>query len=369
MKRDYYEVLGVSKTATLDEIKKAYRKLAMANHPDKNPGDKEAEERFKEATEAYEVLSDEKKRSAYDRYGFEGVNNQGGGYQNAYRDFSDIFQGFGGMDDIFSQFFGGGSRTRRRQGTDGSSLRTVVEISLLDAVKGTSVDISYNHDIKCSACNGDGTKSPDKKHTCPTCNGSGIISSQQGFFISQRTCTTCGGKGLVIDEPCSECKGTGLKKKRQTIKLNLPRGIDDGNRQILRGMGNAGVGGGKDGDLIVEVHVKEDNRFVREGKNLYCRLPISQSQAALGCNIEITLIDGEVISLKIPEGSESGKYLRVKGKGIKTDKQSFLSSDGDLFVEIFVTTPKKLSSKAKKLYEELSKELEDKSKIEVMKRT
>ena len=374
MKRDYYEVLGVSKTASLDEIKKAYRKLAMANHPDKNPGNKEAEDRFKEATEAYEVLSDADKRKRYDQYGFAGVDQNAGGYQNAYRDFSDIFQGFGGfsggggLDDILSQFFGGGSRrsSRSNGAVDGHSLQYGVEIDLLDAVQGAEEIIEYAHDVKCPKCKGQGTEHPDKKHTCSTCNGSGVRVARQGFFTTQTTCPDCRGAGVIIDDPCPDCKGSGVTHKREKIKVEIPRGIESGQSVIVRGMGDAGAKGGKDGDLYVQVRVKSNSRFMRKGIDLYCKLPISPSKAALGGKSEFTHINGEVLSIDIPAGSESGKYFKIKGKGIASGKKGLFSRDGDLYVELYVTTPKKISKKAKELYEQLAKELNEVDRTELI---
>ena len=374
MKRDYYEVLGVSKTASLDEIKKAYRKLAMANHPDKNPGNKEAEDRFKEATEAYEVLSDADKRKRYDQYGFAGVE-QNGGYQNAYRDFSDIFQGFGGgfgggggLDDILSQFFGGGSRRNAKASgaVDGRSLQAGVEIDLLEAVQGTDRTIEYAHDVKCPKCKGQGTEHPEKKHTCTNCNGSGVVISRQGFFTTQMPCTSCRGAGVIIDDPCPDCKGSGLTHKREKIKVDIPKGIESGQSVIVRGMGNSGAKGGRDGDLYVQVAIKKNARFARKGNDLYCRLPITPSKAALGGRVEFLHINGEVLSIDIPAGSESGQYLKVRGKGIAPGRKGLFAKDGDLFVELHVTTPKKLTKKAKELYEQLAKEQNESDRAELV---
>ena len=372
-KRDYYEVLGVSKSASLDEIKKAYRKLAMANHPDKNPGDKAAEERFKEATEAYEILSDETKRKNYDQFGFAGVDGQAGGYQNAYRDFGDIFSSFGGfsggggLDDILSQFFGGGGRSRRSsQASAGSSLQTEVEIDLLEAYTGTSVPLEYNRDVKCPSCKGQKSIHPEKKHSCPTCNGSGVLVSRQGFFTSQRTCPDCRGQGQILDEPCSNCHGSGLVRKKEKLVVDIPAGIEDESHKILRGMGNEAAGSGQSGDLYIIVHIKDNARFKRHGLDLYCRLPISPSKAALGGEIEFSSIDGEKIKLEIPACSQTGKLLKLKGKGMKNSKKSILKGDGDLYVELYVTTPQKLSPKAKELYAQLAKELGENNKTEVI---
>ena len=299
-KRDYYEVLGVSKSASDEEIKKAYRKIAMANHPDTHPNDKEAEERFKEASEAYEILSNKEKRSNYDQFGFAGVDGGAGGYQNVYRDFSDIFGG-GGFEDIFSSFFGGGS-SRRSSGQSaqqrGSSLQYNVTVDFKDAAFGTKVDVSYAHDEACDTCagtGGSGTK------TCPTCGGRGQVARGNGFFQMASTCPTCGGSGRIIENPCSSCHGTGVKRKQEKLSVSIPCGSDNGTKLVLRGKGNAGKNGGPAGDLIIYVNVKPDKYFAREDMNVFLQIPISFTQAALGCEVEVPLIEGGKVRVFLQE--------------------------------------------------------------------
>ncbi len=358
-KRDYYEVLGVEKTADQDAIKKAYRKLAIKYHPDRNPGDKEAEEKFREATEAYEILSDEKKRPIYDQYGFAGLDGMGqgagggAGYSHAFHDFSDLFGGAGGgFSDIFDSIFGGGfsgssSSSRSRGGpAAGASLRYDLRIQFKDAVYGTKADISFKHNEACSVCHGSGGAAGSSKKTCPTCNGMGQVRQGNGFFTIQQTCPKCGGKGTVIDKPCSSCRGTGLQEKSKIMSLTIPAGVDDGKRIVIRGMGDAGQNGGPAGDLVVVLHVESHPLFEREGSDLYCAVPVSLAQAALGCEITITALDGKKVSFKVPEGTSSGKLLRVKGEGVPLSNSS---RKGDLYVKIIVQTPTHLSSKQKDL--------------------
>ncbi|MCQ2588027.1 MAG: molecular chaperone DnaJ [Treponema sp.] len=353
-KRDYYEVLGVEKTASQDEIKKAYRKLAVKYHPDRNPGDKEAEEKFREATAAYEVLSDEKKRPMYDQYGFAGVEgmDQGGGaqYSHAFHDFSDLFGG-GGFGDIFESIFGGGfgggSRSSRRQGpAAGESLRYDLNISLKDAVYGTSTEIHFRHNEACEACNGTGAESGSGRKTCPTCNGMGQVRQGNGFFSIQQTCPTCRGKGSIVEKPCSACRGKGFQEKNKTVSMKIPAGVDDGKRILIRGQGNAGENGGPAGDLIVVLNIEPHQFFERDDINLYCAVPVSMTQAALGCEIEIEGLDSKKISFKIPDGTTNGKLLRIKGEGVPIANST---KKGDLYVKIIVETPSHLSSKQKDL--------------------
>lgn len=363
-KRDYYEVLGVGKTATLEEIKKAYRKLAIANHPDKNPGDKAAEERFKEATEAYDALSDEKKRKMYDQYGFAGIDGANGGnhdYSNVYRDFSDIFGGGfggGGFEDIFSSFFGGGSRTQGRGGQRGpeagSSLRYDVDVDFKDAVFGTKVEVAYSHQVACEECHGSGSEGSSGNKICPTCNGSGQVRRNSGFFAIASTCPTCNGSGQVIDNPCSSCHGSGVKRKQQKVKVTIPAGVDTGSRVVLRGMGDAGPNGGPAGDLYVYINVKPHKYFVRQDYDLYCQIPISITQASLGAEMQVPTIDGQSIKVTIPSGIQHGKMLRVRERGVT----KLNSNDrGDMYIKLMIEVPKRLGIKAKKLMQELSEAL------------
>ena len=358
-KRDYYEVLGVDKSADQDAIKKAYRKLAVKYHPDRNPGDKEAEEKFREATEAYEVLSDDEKRPLYDQYGFAGVDgmNQGGGqYSHAFHDFSDLFGGAGGgFSDIFDSIFGGGfggsSRGGRRSSgpATGASLRYDLHISFKDAVYGTSADIHFKHNEVCDACHGTGGAAGSSKKTCPTCNGIGQVRQGNGFFTIQQTCPKCGGKGTVIDKPCTSCRGSGVQEKAKAMSLKIPAGVDNGKRIVIRGMGDVGENGGPAGDLVVVLHVESHPYFERDGNDLYCAVPITFAQAALGCEITITSLDSKKVTIKVPDGTSSGKLLRIKGEGVPI---SGSSRKGDLYVKIMVRVPTKMNSKQKQLLSE-----------------
>lgn len=354
-KRDYYEVLGVSKGASADEIKKAYRKVAMANHPDTHPNDKEAEERFKEASEAYEVLSDAKKKSAYDQFGFAGVDGMAGGaaggYQNVYRDFSDIFGG-GGFEDIFGSFFGMGGNRRSRGGNaqpqQGQTLRYDITIDFKEAAFGVKKEISFARDAKDPACNGTGGTG---QKVCPTCGGSGQVISGSGFFQMASTCRACRGKGYVVENPCSECHGTGTVRKQEKLVVTIPPGSDNGTRLTLRGKGDAGENGGPEGDLILFINVKPDKYFVRDGEDVYLQIPISFTQAALGASIQVPTIDGTNVVVDIPSGTQTGKMLRLKGKGVPVFRGN--GNRGDMYLRIVVETPKHLSFKEKKIMQEL----------------
>lgn len=368
-KRDYYEVLGVEKGSDQEAIKKAYRKLAVKYHPDRNAGNKEAEDKFKEATEAYEVLSDDQKRPIYDQYGFAGLDGMGGGgggaqYSHAYRDFSDLFGGAGGgFSDIFDSIFGGGfsggSASRGRSGPSaGSSLRYDLTIKFKDAVYGTSADIHFKHNEVCDSCKGSGGAAGASRKTCPTCGGMGQVRQGNGFFTIQQTCPKCGGKGTSVDKPCSSCRGSSIQEKAKTMSLKIPAGVDNGKRIVIRGMGDAGENGGPAGDLVVVLHVEEHPLFERDGSDLYCAVPISIAQAALGAEITITSLDGKKVTIKIPDGTENGKLLRIKGEGVPL---SGSSRKGDLYVKIIVQVPSRLSSKQKELLKQYM-ELENPSK-------
>ena len=357
-KRDYYEVLGVAKTASQEEIKKAYRKLAVQNHPDKNPGDKAAEERFKEATEAYEVLGDEKKRAAYDQYGFAGVDGQNQGYSRAYQDFSDLFSG-GGFSSIFEDLFGfggfsGGSSRQRDAGpATGQSIRVNTEVDIHNITGEFKHEFTYAHQVACEACNGTGSKSGKKSmKTCPTCGGMGQIRQSSGFFSMSRTCPTCGGRGQIIEDPCPACHGSGTVRKNQTLRVKVPAGIESGTDIILSGMGNAGPNGAPPGDLYVRINVKPDKYFVRQGADLFVQVPISMTQAALGLDIEIKNLMGEPVKVEIPAGVQNGKIVRVKGQGLPKYRNE--NSKGDLYVKFQIETPKRLGLKAKQIMKELS---------------
>ena len=354
-KRDFYEVLGVPKNAGDDELKKAYRKLAMKYHPDRNPDDKSAEEKFKEAKEAYEMLSDAKKREAYDRFGHAGVDpNAGfgpGGAGGAGGGFADVFG------DIFGDIFGGqrqggGGRSNVYRGAD---LRYAMEVSLEHAAHGHTTEIripSWDH---CKACSGSGAKPGTKPKTCHTCNGQGQVRMQQGFFSIQQTCPTCHGTGKVIPEPCTVCNGMGRVKNNKTLEVKIPAGIDDGMRIRSAGNGEPGVNGGPPGDLFVEIRVKEHAVFQREGDDLHCEVPISVSKAALGGTVEVPTLSGKA-EIEIPEGTQPAKTFRLRGKGIKGVRSSY---PGDLYVHIQVETPVRLTEHQKKLLRELEISLAD----------
>ncbi len=349
-KRDYYEVLGVEKSASEDEIKRAYRKLAVKYHPDKNPGDKEAEQKFREATEAYEILSDDQKRPIYDQYGFAGLDGMGqgggGGYSHAFNDFSDLFGGMGGgFGDIFENLFGGGGSSRRSSSgpQPGASLRYDLQLGFRDAVYGTKAEIHFRHAESCDVCHGSGGSG---KKTCPTCHGTGQVTSGNGFFRIQQTCPKCQGKGAVIENPCSACRGTGLQTKNKTVSLTIPAGVDTGKRITIPRQGDAGANGAPAGDLIVVIHVEDHPYFERDGQDLYCAVPVSIAQAALGCDITINSLDNKKIALKIAPGTSNGKLLRVKGEGVPFTGSS---RKGDLYVKVMVQVPTKLSGKQKEL--------------------
>jgi len=354
-KRDYYEVLGVSKEASTDEVKKAYRKLAIKYHPDKNQGDKEAEEKFKEGTEAYEVLSDAKKKQVYDQYGFAGVEGMNGGqghdYSTVYRDFEDIFGDFGG---IFDSFFGGGGgrRTGRSAKPRGSDLRYNLNVPFKDAVFGTKVQISYNRHVECSSCSGTGAESGGGKKMCPTCGGSGQVRRSSGFFSIASACPTCNGDGFVIENPCKSCRGAGVVQKSQKIKVTIPPGIESGKRINIPGQGNASPNGGLTGDLYVYITVTPHEYFERDGADVYCVIPVSMTQATLGSELMVKTLDDKKAKLKIPAGTQNDKILRLRGEGIPYLHNA--GRRGDMYIKIRVNIPTKLSSKAKSLLKELS---------------
>lgn len=338
-KQDYYQTLGVSKDASAQEIKKAYRRLAMKYHPDRNPDDASAEAKFKEASEAYEVLSDEQKKAAYDRYGHAGVDpNMGGGPGGGAADFGDIFGDVFG--DIFGRGRGGGQQSNR-----GSDLRYTLELDLEDAVKGTTVEIRVPTLVTCKTCDGSGAKKGSKPVTCNTCGGSGQIRMQQGFFSVQQTCPACHGKGQTIKDPCGDCHGQGRIEERKTLSVKIPPGVDTGDRIRLAGEGEAGANGGQTGDLYVQVSVKTHAIFQREGKDLFTEVPISFVDAALGGELEVPTLDGRV-KLKIPAETQTGKLFRLRGKGVTPVRGG---SAGDLLCRVVLETPVNLSKDQKEL--------------------
>ncbi len=353
-KRDYYEVLGVSKDASKEEIKKAYRKLAIAYHPDRNPGNAEAEEAFKEATDAYEVLSNDQKRMAYDQFGFAGVEGMSSGahdYSTVFRDFEDIF---GDFSSIFDSFFGGGRRRSSRESRmRGADLRYQLEVDFKDAVFGTQAEIAYQRNATCSACKGTGAVEGSGRKICPTCGGSGQVRRSSGFFSIASPCSTCGGEGYVIERPCGECHGSGLLRRRQRIKVTIPAGIETGKRINIPGQGDAGPNGGSPGDLYVDIRVTPHDHFERDGNDLYCVVPISITQAALGAEIFVTSLDGGKIKVKIPAGTQTGKILRIRNEGVPYLHNS--NHRGDLYVKVVVKTPTKLSGREKELLRDLAR--------------
>jgi molecular chaperone DnaJ len=368
-RRDLYEVLGISKSASLDEIKKSYRKLALKYHPDRNPDNKEAEEKFKEATEAYTILADEEKRKQYDQFGFAGIDGmfgggsgQGGGspFGGQGFDFEDMFGGdiFSGFEDIFGSFFGGGGgrRGRRQRGgaQRGNDLLYNLEITLEDAFEGKKIDINYERDNACPSCNGKGTKSANGKTRCTDCGGAGQIRRSQGFFSIATPCPTCNGTGEMLKDPCKECKGQGVKKKKVVKSIKIPRGIDNGKRIIIRGEGDAGRSGGPSGDLHIKFHVKQHMNFLRDGYNLLMEIPVSYTQMVLGSEVNVKTLEGKIIKLKIPAGTENGKVLRLKNAGMPhLDNPDRL---GDLYIRVFVEIPKHLSKSEKQMLENFRKE-------------
>lgn len=352
-KRDYYEILGLKKGASEDEIKKAYRRMAMKYHPDKNQGNKEAEEKFKEANEAYEILSDPKKKGAYDQFGHAGVDPQAGmggggfgagGFQSG--NFSDIFGDVFG--DIFGGSRGGGRAHAQQQYARGADLRYEIQISLEEAFHGVTKHIKFNAFSSCETCHGSGAKKGSGKTKCNTCHGHGVVRMQQGFFAVQQTCPTCHGSGQVIKDPCVACHGQGRVHKTRELAVKIPAGVDNGSRIRLAGEGDAGESGGGPGDLYVDIHIKPNPIFTREGNDLHCEVPISFATACLGGEVEIPTIDGKV-NLKIPAETQSGKVLRLRGKGFKSLRGSHT---GDLLCQVNVETPVSLTDEQKKSLKE-----------------
>lgn len=353
IKKDYYEVLGVGRGADSSEIKRAYRRLALANHPDRNPGDHTAEERFKEASEAYEVLSDPGKRQLYDHYGHQGLAGAG-------------FSGFGGMDDIFSsfgdlfeEFFGGfgdmgygfGRRTGRRP-RKGMDMRHDLAISFEEAAFGTQKDVSVTKEMKCDLCEGSGMEPGTIRESCDGCGGAGKVTHRQGFFVIQTACAKCGGSGQIISHPCKTCRGKGRVKREKNLAVKIPAGVEDGMRLILRGEGEMGMNSGPPGDMYVFISVRPHEYFVRHGNDIHYELKISFPEAALGVEVEVPTLYGKEKVL-IPSGVQTGDILKIKGKGVPDVRSG---KKGNQMVGVRVVTPKRLSKKQKKLLEEFIKE-------------
>ncbi|PID75383.1 MAG: molecular chaperone DnaJ [Deltaproteobacteria bacterium] len=353
MKVDYYEILSVSRTADRGEIKKAYRKLAMKYHPDRNPGDKEAEDMFKSCTEAYEVLSDDNKRQIYNTYGHEGLKNSGySGPGNA----EDIFSSFG---DIFGDIFGFGSqhsRARSNGPVPGNDLRYDIEISFMEAVHGVTKEVELTRKDTCWTCEGGGSRPGYERQVCSVCGGRGQVVHSQGFFQMRSTCRSCNGEGSLVTEPCGDCSGTGLVEKTKKVSLKIPAGVDTGARMRLRGEGEGGRRGGPAGDLYVVVHVENHEFFQRDQDTIYCRLPVSMAKAALGAVVEVPTVNGSK-RLTIPPGSQSGDRFTIRKEGVPSIRRG--RSVGDMIVELRVMTPVNLCDEQKEMlrkFEELSEE-------------
>ena len=343
-KRDYYEVLGVSKSATADEIKKAYRRLAMKHHPDRNVEDKSAENRFKEAKEAYEVLKDQDNRATYDQFGHDGLRAgpRGAGGFGGAEGFSDIFG------DVFGDIFGQGRGRGGRQVFKGADLGYELKLDLETAVAGDSVEIDVATQVGCATCNGSGAKKGTEPGTCSTCGGVGQVRMQQGFFSVQQTCPACKGAGTIITDPCEDCHGRGRVRKSKTLSVKVPAGVDDGDRIRLSGEGEAGRNGGPSGDLYVEIRVRPHKIFERMGADLSCEIPLSFATATLGGDVELPTLDGNV-SLKVPAGTQSGKVFRLRGKGVTTVRDA---RTGDLFSRVAVETPVNLTAEQRELLDQ-----------------
>jgi molecular chaperone DnaJ len=347
MKRDLYETLGVAKTADEKELKSAFRKLAMKYHPDKNPGDAEAEKTFKEISLAYEVLKDPQKRAAYDRYGhaaFEQGGMGGGGMGGGAGGFSDIFE------DIFGEMMGGGRQRRSSGGRErGADLRYNMEISLEEAYAGKTAQIRVPTSITCDVCTGSGAKPGTKPTTCATCQGSGRVRAAQGFFSIERTCPTCQGRGQTIADPCGKCHGQGRITEERSLSVNIPAGIEDGTRIRLSGEGEAGLRGGPAGDLYIFLSVKPHEFYQRDGADLYCSVPISMTTAALGGKFDVATLDSTKSRVSVPEGTQAGKQFRLKGKGMPVLRSSQI---GDLYIQIQIETPQNLTKRQRELLRE-----------------
>lgn len=353
MKRDLYETLGVAKTADEKELKSAFRKLAMKYHPDKNPGDAQAEHTFKEINEAYETLKDPQKRAAYDRYGHAAFEQGGmgpggmGGMGGGAGGFSDIFE------DIFGEMMGGGRQRQRASGgrERGADLRYNMEITLEEAFAGKTAQIRVPTSITCDVCSGSGAKPGTQLKTCTTCQGSGRVRAAQGFFSIERTCPTCQGRGTIIPEPCTKCHGQGRVTEERSLSVNIPAGIEDGTRIRLSGEGEAGMRGGPSGDLYIFLSVKPHEFYQRDGSDLYCSVPISMTTAALGGKFDVQTLDGTKSRVTVPEGTQAGKQFRLKGKGMPVLRSNQV---GDLYIQIQIETPQKLTKRQRELLQEFA---------------
>jgi molecular chaperone DnaJ len=348
-KRDYYEVLGVTRTATEAEMKASYRKLAMKWHPDRNPGDKDCEAHFKEINEAYDVLKDDQKRAAYDRFGHAAFEHGGGGAHGFGADFASSFS------DIFEDLFGmGGARRGGRGGRErGADLRYNMEITLEEAYTGKTAQVRIPTSVTCEACSGSGAKAGSKPKTCATCHGAGKVRHTQGFFTLERTCVACQGRGQVIDNPCPNCAGSGRVTRERTLSVNVPAGVEDGTRIRLAGEGESGVRGGGQGDLYIFLSLAPHPFFQRDGADLHCRVPISMVTASLGGGFDVPTIDGNKTRVKVPEGTQSGRRFRLGGKGMPVLRAR---ETGDMYVQVLVETPQKLTKRQKELLQEFEQQ-------------
>ena len=364
-KRDYYDVLGISRDASADEIKKAYRKKAKELHPDRNKDDPDSEKQFKEAGEAYDVLKDPERKAAYDRFGhaaFEGGMGGGGGHPGGgfggggagHGDFASAFSDV--FDDLFGDFVGGSARGGRQRATRGADLRYNLRVTLEEAYNGLQKTITLPTSVPCTACSGSGAEGGGEPATCPTCSGMGKVRAQQGFFTVERTCPTCGGLGQIIKNPCKTCHGQGRVEKERALNVNIPAGVETGTRIRLAGEGEAGMRGGPTGDLYIFIEVAKHELFEREDNNLFCRVPVSVTTAALGGDIEVPTIDGGRSRVKIPAGSQSGRQMRLRGKGMPALRGG---GHGDMFIELAVETPVNLTSRQKELLKEFEALSED----------
>jgi molecular chaperone DnaJ len=356
-KQDFYTTLGVARDAGAEDLKKAYRKLAMQYHPDRNPGDKQAEAKFKEASEAYEILKDEQKRAAYDRFGhaaFEQGAGQPGGFD---------FSGAGGLGDIFDQMFGdfmGNRRGGQQRPRTGADVRSQIEIDLTEAFAGTKATLRVPTRVACEACAGTGSEDKTRAaDTCSTCNGAGKVRAQQGFFLIERTCPTCGGQGRVIRNPCRICRGAGTVQRERSLQVAIPAGVEDGTRIRLAGEGESGGQGTQNGDLYVHVAIRPHEFFQRDAANILMRVPLRMTQAALGADVEVPVIDGSKAKVKIPPGTQTGEQFRLRGKGFSVLRSP---ARGDMFIQVAVETPQNLTSKQRELLEQFETEGEKHAK-------
>ena len=346
-KQDFYATLGVAKDASADDLKRAYRKLAMQYHPDRNPGDKKAEARFKDVNEAYDVLKDDQKRGAYDRFGHAAFEGGGGGAGPGMGGFD--FAAAGDLGDIFDQMFGMGRRGGGQRTRTGNDLRQGVEIDLVDAFTGIKTNLRVQTRVKCEACEGSGSQDKNQSaQTCPNCQGSGKVRAQQGFFLIERTCPTCGGQGRVIRNPCRICQGAGTVQRERSLQVAIPAGVEDGTRIRLTGEGEAGGQGAQNGDLYVHVSIRPHEFFQREQANILLRVPIRMTQGALGDEIEVPVIDGSSTKVKIPSGTQTGDQFRLRGKGFSVLRSA---ARGDMFIQVTVETPQNLSPRQRELLE------------------